>query len=250
MEQIPFKVWRQYNNKTQNVRIALYGLEETVFWGDLDRWNYTNDPQGVPPNISLYTGTSLESTFSLFFIVSGMQFLFQLVVKMINSRQFSKKSDYLNKFLHLVQSLNLATPFEDWDQGRCSVKEYRERHRETNIEMAWSLSVNIVCSMIMLVPLWYTGICVQFSNNMCYLLTNSGYQIRSRHSLLKSLIGTKLEEDQSFESINNCLLYINIIMLLCCAMETVSYYIYNNKVNLVLLYLYFLYFGTFLKLRM
>ena len=63
----------------------------------------------------------------------------------------------MNKFIHLLLGLNIASPFKDWDQGRFSVKEYRERHRQTNIEMAWSLSVNIVFSMIMLCPLYYTG---------------------------------------------------------------------------------------------
>ena len=159
-EQIPFGIWRKFN-KTQNDRIVLYGLKEEVIWGDLDRWDFTSDPDGligIPPSYVNYTGTSLATTFGLFFLISEAQFLFHLFVKIVYSKKFSKKNDYLNKFLHLVQSLNLATPFEDWDQGRCSVKEYRERHRQTNIEMAWSLSVNIVCSLVMLVPLWYTGV--------------------------------------------------------------------------------------------
>ena len=171
-EQIPYDVWRRYENKTQNDRIALYGLEEKVLWGDLDRWDYTNSSQqGVPPNILYYTGISLQTTFGLFFIISWMQLCSHLIVKIVYSRQFSKKNNFLNKFLHLVQSLNLATPFEDWDQGRCSVKEYRERHRQTNIEMAWSLSVNIVCSLVMLVPIWYTGL-INFLTFMCHLKLN------------------------------------------------------------------------------
>ena len=67
------------------------------------------------------------------------------------------KEDYLNKFIHLLLSLNIASPFEDWDQGKFSVNEYRQRHRQTNIEMAWSLTVNIVFSLVMMVPLWFTG---------------------------------------------------------------------------------------------
>ena len=61
-------------------------------------------------------------------------------------------------FLNPSLSLNLAYPFEDWDQGRFSVREYQKRHRQTNIEMAWTLSVNILYSFIMLIPLFYTGI--------------------------------------------------------------------------------------------
>ena len=38
-EQIPFYIWNRYN-RTQNDKIVLYGLKETVLWGELDRWNY------------------------------------------------------------------------------------------------------------------------------------------------------------------------------------------------------------------
>ena len=67
------------------------------------------------------------------------------------------KEDYLNKFIHLLLSLNIASPFEDWDQGNFSVKEYRQRHRQTNSEMTLSIAVNFVFSMNMLIPIYYTG---------------------------------------------------------------------------------------------
>ena len=80
------------------------------------------------------------------------------VIEIYTSKAFSVKNDILNKFLHLLLCLNIAYPFEDWDQGRFSVKQYKERHIKTNIEMAWCLSVNIFSSFLMLTPLWYTGI--------------------------------------------------------------------------------------------
>ena len=90
--------------------------------------------------------------------MTGAQILVTLLIKVYTSRKFSMKEDFLNKFIHLLLSLNIASPFEDWDQGKFSVKEYRQRHRQTNIEMAWTLSVNILYSFIMLIPLFYTGI--------------------------------------------------------------------------------------------
>ena len=64
---------------------------------------------------------------------------------------------YMNKFIHLLLSLNMASPFEDWDMGRFTTREYKERQKLTKTEMAWSLSVNIIFSLTMMVPLWYTG---------------------------------------------------------------------------------------------
>ena len=52
---------------------------------------------------------------------------------------------------------SLATPYQDWDEGVHTVPEYKRRFRRTNIEMACALSLNIVVSLVMLVPLWYTG---------------------------------------------------------------------------------------------
>ena len=154
-EQIPFKIWKKYN-RTQDDRIVLFGLKETVIWGELDRWDYTN-PDGIPPPYSLYTGVSLGWTFLLFFILTGIQLIVIHLVKIVTSKKYSMKGDFLNKFIHLLLNLNLASPFEDWDQGQFSVREYRERHRKTNIEMAWILFVNIVFSFTMMIPLWYTG---------------------------------------------------------------------------------------------
>ena len=61
-EQVPFSIWQKYG-KIQTDKIVLYGLEETVLWGDLDRWDYSNDTGGQPPHYSEYTGTSLGTTF-------------------------------------------------------------------------------------------------------------------------------------------------------------------------------------------
>ena len=58
----------------------------------------------------------------------------------------------------------------------------------------------------------------------------SGYQIRSRHAILKLVSGTKQEEDQSFDNINTLLITSTILMILSCIMEVVMYFLYNNKV--------------------
>ena len=148
--ELPFSIWKKYN---RTEKLSLYGLKESILWGELDR----TDQLGNPPDYSIYTGLSLHWTFCVFFILSGMQFLVTLLAKILTSNKFARKEDFLDKFLHLVLGLNLAFPFEDWDQEKFGVKEYRQRHRETNIEMAWSLSINIVFSIVMMVPLWFTG---------------------------------------------------------------------------------------------
>ena len=155
-EEIPFSIWRKYG-KTQLDRIVLYGLEEQVRWGDLDRWDYSNSTEGTPPQYTEYTGLTLKWTFGLFFILTAAQFLTTLFVKIFTSDAFSRRENFLNKFLHLLLSLNIGCPFEDWDKGKFSISEYKDRQKLTKIEMGCSLAVNIIFSLAFMVPLWYTG---------------------------------------------------------------------------------------------
>ena len=155
-EQLPFTVWKRYN-KTQENKIALHGLQEPAVWGDLDRWDYSIQTKGTPPHYLEYTGVSLQQTLCLFFGLTAVQFIATFIVKLCTSVEFFQKGNLLNKFLHVLLSLNLAYPFKDWDFGKFSVEEYKERHKQTNVEMASSLSINILFSLVMVIPLWYTG---------------------------------------------------------------------------------------------
>ena len=153
-------------------RIVLYGLDETVRWGELDRWDYSdlpfsiylisrwdhsNSTEGTPPQYTEYTGITLQWTLGLFLILTLAQFVTTLLIKIFTSHAFSRRENFLNKFLHLLLSLNLASPFEDWDKGRFSIREYKDRQKRTNTEMACSLTVNIIFSLAMMIPLYYTG---------------------------------------------------------------------------------------------
>ena len=60
-------------------------------------------------------------------------------------------------FYLLKAFLSLARPYQDWDQDVKTIAEYKEKFRRVNIEMAVCLSINIVVSLVMLVPLCYTG---------------------------------------------------------------------------------------------
>ena len=156
-EEIPFSIWRKYG-KTQLDRIVLYGMKEQVRWGDLDRWDYSNSTVGgTHPQYTEYTGLTLKWTFGLFFVLTGAQFVTTFLVKMVTSNAFCRREKFLNKFLHLLLSLNVGSPFEDWDKGKFSISEYKDRQKQTNTEMSCILAVNIIFSFAFMVPLWNTG---------------------------------------------------------------------------------------------
>ena len=139
--------------------IELRGLNQTVLWGELDRWDYSNPDLATPPPYTLYTILTLGEAFRVFLIIMGAHTLAMLIVKMATSREFRTRKHPLRKFIHVIQNLSLATPYQDWDEDAevTTVPEYKTRFRRTNIEMACCLSLNIVVSLVMLVPLFYTG---------------------------------------------------------------------------------------------
>ena len=95
-EQLPFTVWKRYN-KTQEDKIALFDLQKTYLWGDIDRWDYSTQTKGTPPHYSEYSGLSLQQTFCLFFGLTAAQFIATFIVKICTSTEFLKKRNILNK---------------------------------------------------------------------------------------------------------------------------------------------------------
>ena len=94
-----------------------------------------------------------------------------LIIKVWISAEFRRRGNYVNKFIHVLENINYATPFSDWDEGDHSIQEFRVRFRATCREMAAIFCVNIICTILMLVPLWYTGI-MKYLFNFIYLFKN------------------------------------------------------------------------------
>ena len=141
--------------------IELRGLNKTMNWGELDRWNYTNPDLATPPPYTVYTFLTLGEAFRVFLIIMGAHMLAMLLVKIATSSQFRIRKHPLRKLIHVIQNLSLATPYQDWDEMEDeevrTIPEYKTRFRRTNIEMACCLSLNIVVSLLLLMPLFYTG---------------------------------------------------------------------------------------------
>ena len=79
------------------------------------------------------------------------------MLKVWTSGEFRRRGQYVNKIIHVLENINYATPFSDWDEGDHTIQEFRGRFRATCREMAATFSVNFLSSLAMLVPLWYTG---------------------------------------------------------------------------------------------
>ena len=163
-EKIPFKMRLDYARKfgvSPEDKIGLYGLNETVYWSELDRWSYGDFSiryfNPTAPHYSLYTGMALNMSFVVFLAGSTLQFLILWFVKNRTSAEFRKGGNFFDKFTHVLLNLNFAFPYKDWDEGKHTIDEYKKRFQRTKIEMLTSLLANFVLSLVMLIPLLITG---------------------------------------------------------------------------------------------
>ena len=99
----------------------------------------------------------MKHTFIASAVLLAVHLLVLVLAKLLTSQEFKSRGDYTNKFLHIIENSNYATPYVDWDEGEFSTEEYRRRFRATVKEMAVTLTINAFSSVVMLVPLWYTG---------------------------------------------------------------------------------------------
>ena len=122
----------------------------------LDKWDYTGTIPS-PPKYNLYTLLSLQHTFIALMMLSILQFVAIIAVKISFSTDFRDEEHKTNKILHTLENLNFASPFRDWDDGDYSIQQFRERASAVRKEMFWTQAINFLASMVMMVPLWYTG---------------------------------------------------------------------------------------------
>ena len=137
-------------------KISLFRLNKTILWTELDRWDYTGEDPS-PPSYSLYTLLDLQQTFIALIVVSLIQFQAIYVVKKCISKDFREEEHRTNTILHTLENLNFASPFKDWDDGDYSIQQFRERASAVRREMIWTQAINFLATILMMVPLWYTG---------------------------------------------------------------------------------------------
>ena len=160
-DQIPFKARLDYaltHPISPNDQIKLFGVNETLFWSDLDRWDYSNPNNPTAPLYSTYTLLSLKHTLLAGVGLLVVHILAILIVKLLTSPDFKRRGQHTKKFIHILENVNHAAPFSDWEEGDHSIQEYEFRFWHTVKEMIATFTINIIVTGMMMIPMWYTGI--------------------------------------------------------------------------------------------
>ena len=157
-EQIPFKARLEYaknNQISESDEIKLRNMNETVYWKDLDNFNYAEDPP-EPPKYTLYTYfrysfklkvfsksccpslvlnsnfyyftkcyvfylklksfLSIQEFFILFFVWKVLQIIAIYLTKKCLSWGFKEEQSFTNKLIHVFNCINGPLPYYDWDE--------------------------------------------------------------------------------------------------------------------------------------
>ena len=154
-EQVPYRFGQRI---IPGDKISLFGLNETILWSQLYRWNHTAGEIPTPPEYSHYTLLTLKETFIALIVLSIVQFVATIVVKSCISTDFREEEHKTNKFIHTLENLNFASPYRDWDNGDYSVQQFRQRAGAVRSEMIWTQAINFIATLLMMVSLCYTGI--------------------------------------------------------------------------------------------
>ena len=133
-------------------------MREEVLWSDYDHWSYEDPQNPRAPPYSLYTGLNAKWTLVTFIALLFLHALAVFLTELFTSAEFRKeKGSKFQKAIHIITNTNMPTPYRDWDHEDVSVEEHRMRHKKTEREMICLSIVNTGFSLMLLVPLWYTG---------------------------------------------------------------------------------------------
>ena len=237
-ENTPFKVRLDMISENpanfQTSNIHLYNMSEEVAWSLLDRWNYKDQNDPVPPDYSIYTGTTLKYTLFAFTALFCLKMMLFLVIKICTSEDFRERKNYFHKFTHLFQVTNIPFPYQDWDVGNYnSIQTFIDRYRKTEIEMLASFGITFLFTLIYMIPLTYTGVIfyiLQHSAIVHHHIVLLVYNIWMRHNFLQKFIGTKEEEDISKVNSVNVAIGFPVCLIVSSVLEVGFYFLYNRKV--------------------
>ena len=148
--------YARFENIGYNDTLELNGLNETVYWRDLDRtdWSDSENPSFAP--YTFYTGLSLGQTFIAFLVLFYFHLMAIMAVKIFTADKI-KKAGKLELLRHCLENMNIPVPYEDFDVGGGENSDYRARRIKVNKEMFWLMLVNSTVNILMLTPLLYTG---------------------------------------------------------------------------------------------
>ena len=118
-----------------------------------------------PPHFTEWTVISLGESLAVFSALLFFQMAFMTLLKWFLSEDFKdaiEDGNWSSLTQHLLLSVNIPDNYKDWDQGGGSLRQHLERRLKVNQENVAMIIVHNISNFLLLVPLWTTGISIEF----------------------------------------------------------------------------------------
>ena len=144
---LEYHYWNEIELEFQSIGIS-----------QLYRSNYTDNPKNPqPPSITLYTVIPLGTAYIIFWAMMIMYGLILTVIKSCLNNDFWLAT-FWEKLQHIVEALNIPETFMDWDTDQdLNVAGHLNKWWKVLIEMLVMVFAQLIFNMILLVPIWVTG---------------------------------------------------------------------------------------------
>ena len=229
-EQKPFAVSIQGKlNATRGDMLYMYNVTP-IPWSYIDRSDYTDPTDPIPPPYTLYTGIDAGQAFGGFWLIIILHATAILVIKLITVEKFYK-SNTLEIILHCLENCNIPQPWRDWDEGEGTVEEHKKRFSKVRREVVSTMAVNLLFNMVMLVPMIYTGD-TQDLHFKILIRIFSAAKIWERHGILERSIGVLPQEIVSYINATKLLLISLVTFFILSVLELIIYLAYNKYVSI------------------
>ena len=130
----------------------------TVKWSEINRWNGNE-----APSYELYTIFSIGMYFFAFIALHVLQFAIILIMKLKISQPF-RQLNFIEKFIHLIESLNIPGCVEEWDTQKGNARDHYHRMKSNKTEGLIVISINGIFNLLFLTPLGILGTIIYLSH--------------------------------------------------------------------------------------
>lgn len=151
----------QYVNVTDLQEYHYWNENELEFQSigisQLFRSDYNDTKHPLPPSITLYTVIPLGTAFIILWSLMIMYGLILTAIKYCLNNDF-RSATFVEKLQHIIGVLNVPEAFGDWDNDPdLDVAGHLNKWWKVLIEMQGMIFAQLISSMILLVPIWVTG---------------------------------------------------------------------------------------------
>ena len=183
----------------------------TFPWAQLSLHDYSNPLNPVKPEVTIFTVFTDEDVLKWFWFLLAINVYLIMVTKFITNRKLFNKLGVFQMLSHCIENIWIPGPLQDWDHGHATLEEYRKRRRKIDWEIGVSTLVNLVISILMLIPVQILAL-----------------NVNKRHQFLLDTIGPLPEEIDAHWKINFMAVWMVPIFIGGALVQFLAYCAYNR----------------------